>query len=350
MSDIRALRYIFISHNAHRNIKRLSEACSMVGRDHWTDRFGMTNTASSYEFHLIFRVDLKLCNELLPDKKYNLCTDLLIGLLFAMRRYDHGFHDTDAPEDAQEILDEFGRLWKRVMASEAVVSLTERRLDTLASGYVRSAFHDVPVDVLENIQAFNCYVVDLDARSRKVLFELMAALRKQLHDLDYTLEFGEWPAIQDTAVSEQGRKRRRVEMFAEEDDDVHETDEEPPQKKRKTEEWTLEQLRRKSVADLKKICKERNIYCAKGRKHELIDRILNPAHYRDFLKRKYHYEVASKRKSYFLANETQEEVNECYTFWGEYDPRKYKVVNGKVEKRDEYYSERKGNSIADSFF
>ena len=78
LKDLQALRHVFVSRNADKIKNRLREACSMVGRDHWTDDIQMTGTSHGVEFQMIFRTELNFCQKLFDKHKYRLAGNVIV--------------------------------------------------------------------------------------------------------------------------------------------------------------------------------------------------------------------------------------------------------------------------------
>ena len=74
------------------------------------------------------------------------------------------------------------------------------------------------------------------------------------------------------------------------DDDDDDDDQDAKEKEVK---YTLDELKSKTVVELKKICKSVQ-FPVSGKKNELISRILFPRQYIAELKRRYHYNVICK--------------------------------------------------------
>ena len=88
---LQSMPYAFISPNAQRNLMRLREGLSMIGRDVWTDSIAMTNTSSAPALQMIFDVDLHFCADLWSRGKYTLAADVLIGAVLALQCCAGGF-------------------------------------------------------------------------------------------------------------------------------------------------------------------------------------------------------------------------------------------------------------------
>eukprot|EP00483_Globobulimina_turgida_P007279 UN07293 len=113
---IQSIPYIFISHNASDISDRLYNSSADVVHI----RGGCTNTASAPAFQSVFKKELNKCQQLFKQKDYKQCGDTLIAILLTLKHWPHGFYDCDNYDEAQRILDKFGKLWSKVMGSSSV--------------------------------------------------------------------------------------------------------------------------------------------------------------------------------------------------------------------------------------
>eukprot|EP01084_Bolivina_argentea_P133527 235643_1 len=317
------LRYVMISPHTQENIDRLSEACSMIGRDKWNDYMGMTNTSSSYQFHRIFRVELDLCSDLIKRRRFNLCLDSLVALIFIWQSYDAGFYDTDDPQEVQNIFDTFSILWKDIMSNK------DKETIMSTFGFVRE-FSDketisVPTSLIYQIKAYNNYIVQLDTNTRIILYDILNEFNDDFSGFPYSIDCGRYTnnVIEDNYIWDNLNQAIEEKM----DDEILAV--------------KLDEIKKKKVSELKEMCRKRH-FLLKGKKYDLICRLINPKEHILELKRKYHYEKYCKRSVMFGANESEEKIQNTFCWRNQFAENKYIWKDGKVTCNTKWNLEQRG--------
>lgn len=339
---LHSLPIVFISENAYHSMCRLQEALDMVGMDHWTDCIAMTSTRHCYEYQLIFEAELKFCADLLKNRKYDLAVDSLISILMAFRHNSNGFRDYD--NEPQHILHRFGSLWKRIMGSDVVNRMNQKRT-LLPSGYVREFAVKMKVEIPLKITLLvqKWMGSPLDIHTKRVLYDEMKDLNEDFERFGFGLSipFGEYPADID------GVGHEKVEILSAAVIEKLKLSE----SFRKQPKWTMEQLVSKNVEELRTICRDQD-RCAidpeATEQKDLLEYLLYPDNYVVNMKRKYHYDVMCKREGgLFHKDMTQKEINMWFCRFHQFDDRKYVVRDGIVAQRMAYSYEVQGKEVPD---